>query len=274
MYRTIETSFWTDPKVKTLNTQARLLLLYCITNNHTHASGIYSLPNIIAAHESGLPLRGIDTLWDTLSGAGLVKRDAEIEVVWVVNMFRYQGSGEKMVASASHHLMTLHKSFLCKEFADKYPSVLSVKGGYRIDTPSIPHPAQGLQEQKQEQEQKQKTRDIRRVSPDLPPGFVRFWKIYPDVDRKTDRAKCAKKWAQLGLESIADEIVSSVELWKKSKQWTKNGGEFIPMPMTFLNGRRWETKPEPATADDQIAGLDAPPRKVDAEIMALIKGVA
>jgi hypothetical protein len=31
-----------------------------------------------------------------------------------------------------------------------------------------------------------------------------------------------------------------VKVWKNSQQWTKDGGQFIPMPATWLNGRRWE----------------------------------
>jgi hypothetical protein len=35
-------------------------------------------------------------------------------------------------------------------------------------------------------------------------------------------------------------MVSSVKVWKNSQQWTKDNGQFIPMPATWLNGRRWE----------------------------------
>jgi hypothetical protein len=48
MYRTIETSMWTDAKFRGLPAPARLLFLYLITNPHAHVSGIYYLPDVIA----------------------------------------------------------------------------------------------------------------------------------------------------------------------------------------------------------------------------------
>ena len=32
----------------------------------------------------------------------------------------------------------------------------------------------------------------------------------------------------------------SIEQSKKSEQWTKDNGKYIPMPSTWLNQRRWE----------------------------------
>src|SRR5688572_3122740 len=43
-FRTVQTHFWTDPDVRKLPPDSKLLLLYLITNPHTHVSGIYYLP--------------------------------------------------------------------------------------------------------------------------------------------------------------------------------------------------------------------------------------
>ena len=34
--------------------------------------------------------------------------------------------------------------------------------------------------------------------------------------------------------------MDAIEKQKKSAQWTKNDGQFIPHPTTWLNGKRWE----------------------------------
>ena len=96
MYRTIETSLWNDPKVRALPPNAKLLFIYLITNVHAHVSGLYYLPSLFIAHETGL--KGIDALWDTLSIPCLALKDDKNEVVWVVNMLRYQGAGGKSVS--------------------------------------------------------------------------------------------------------------------------------------------------------------------------------
>lgn len=124
MYRTVDTAFWTDPKVRQLSKECRYLLLYFITNTHTHISGIYYLPRAVISHETGVNGYGIDTLCDTLSSSGFCAFDREREIVWVKNMMRYQGRGEKHIKSAARHLVEdLHKSPLTHEFVDAYPEV-------------------------------------------------------------------------------------------------------------------------------------------------------
>jgi hypothetical protein len=74
-----------------------------------------------------------------------------------------------------------------------------------------------------------------------PAGFTRWWAAYPSGDRKDGKAKCLKKWKQMGLESITDRVIASLELQKKSKKWTKDGGQFIPGPEPWLNKTPWLT---------------------------------
>lgn len=73
--------------------------------------------------------------------------------------------------------------------------------------------------------------------PDLPEGFLRFWKTWPASPRKADRAECLKKWKGKHLEDLADDIVAHVEGQKTCKQWLDG---FEPAPLTYLNRRRWE----------------------------------
>src|SRR5262245_22626761 len=96
MYRVIDTALWTDPRVKALPTDGKLLFLYLITNSHAHVSGIYYLPAVTITHETGLAARRLDTLSDTLSRAGLASFDRSAEIVWVIKMLLYQGKGEKI----------------------------------------------------------------------------------------------------------------------------------------------------------------------------------
>lgn len=78
------------------------------------------------------------------------------------------------------------------------------------------------------------------------PGFDRFWQAWPSHQRKSDRAATKRKWIELALEPFAGEIVVKVEAWKKSRSWTKDGGEYIPAPEVWLNKRRFEAEVPPA----------------------------
>jgi hypothetical protein len=67
--------------------------------------------------------------------------------------------------------------------------------------------------------------------------FERFWQAYP---RKVGKGAAFKAWKKLnGTRPGADELVRIVEQHKKSEQWRRDGGQFIPHPQTWLNQERW-----------------------------------
>ncbi len=71
-----------------------------------------------------------------------------------------------------------------------------------------------------------------------PVGFDVFWAAYP---RKTAKADALKAWKKLSApKELQAEILAAHERKKRWVQWTKDGGQFIPHPSTWLNGRRWE----------------------------------
>jgi hypothetical protein len=89
-------------------------------------------------------------------------------------------------------------------------------------------------------EGKGKEGDIRDASRDEPPGFADFWKTWPDTDRKQAKGKCLEAWKKASAERDAAVILAHVQSLKLSAGWTKNGGEFIPAPLVYINQRRWE----------------------------------
>jgi hypothetical protein len=91
----------------------------------------------------------------------------------------------------------------------------------------------------QEQEQKQKPKNTP-PPPKGGAGFDAFWSAWPAHQRKVAREQCARKWDSKDCEPIAATIVAHVEAMKASVAWTKDGGEYIPAPLVYLNQRRWE----------------------------------
>ena len=73
-----------------------------------------------------------------------------------------------------------------------------------------------------------------------PPGFAEFWKTWPSNDRKQAKGKCLDAWKKARAERDAALILAHVESLKLSQSWRKNGGEFVPAPLVYLNNRRWE----------------------------------
>lgn len=68
--------------------------------------------------------------------------------------------------------------------------------------------------------------------------FEKFWEVYP---RKVAKGKAFESWLRIKPDkTLADTIITSVEPHKHTEQWTKDGGQYIPHPTTYLNQRRWE----------------------------------
>ena len=68
--------------------------------------------------------------------------------------------------------------------------------------------------------------------------FEEFWKEYPN---KVGKPVASKAWTRVASEKEA--IIQGLAAWKKSDQWCRDNGRYIPHPSTFLNQRRWEDKP-------------------------------
>jgi len=68
--------------------------------------------------------------------------------------------------------------------------------------------------------------------------FDRFWQAYP---RKIGKKEAAKAWSKSQKERPAiDKVIEAIEAQSKGDQWTKDGGQFIPHPATWLNQGRWD----------------------------------
>lgn len=92
-------------------------------------------------------------------------------------------------------------------------------------------------------------------------AFNAFWKAYP---RKQAKGDAIKAWKNGKCERQAPAIMAGVERAKKSVQWTKDNGQFIPHPGVWLRKLGWHDEepellnitsmpPRIASADDYEA---------------------
>lgn len=68
--------------------------------------------------------------------------------------------------------------------------------------------------------------------------FDRFWSAYPRHVNKQGAMKAFDKAKIDG--DLLNVILKAIEMQKASDQWTKDNGQYIPHPATWLNQRRWE----------------------------------
>ena len=92
-------------------------------------------------------------------------------------------------------------------------------------------------------------------TPISPKGdFERFWNAYP---RHTAKANAVKAFKKLEPdEALIDTMLKAIEVQKKSEQWQRDNGQYIPHPSTWLNQRRWEDEMEVKQKNDGIKYYD------------------
>lgn len=271
MYRMILTSTWFDKKVKALKSDGKLAFVYLLTNDHTHVGGIYHLARQTMTAELGMTRRRLDRVCDTLSGVGLVKFDDENDLVWVVNMAKYQARGEKMARAIEAHLPTLHNSWLIREFCKKYKRIRYTPSDTLSDTSS----EVGAQEQYQEQYQEQKgttlpadkppvgcvPRKPKRPRHEYAPDFLTFFAAYP---KNVGKLTAFKAWQKADLPPL-DNLLAAIERQKHSDRWHRG---FIKDASTWLNQECWNDElPERgavgAVSGENLSRVPSPPGKYD-----------
>ena len=106
------------------------------------------------------------------------------------------------------------------------------------------------------------------TSLDVPLSFNSFWAIYP---KKVGKGAAEKAWSKIKAPSETIALITTALSWQvKSEQWTKDGGQFIPMPATYLNQKRWEDEPF-SKAKIPAKKIETIPKSEHDKLMAEIK---
>ena len=100
----------------------------------------------------------------------------------------------------------------------------------QTNAPSDSNSRQDKDKDKEEDKDKDKDKDNK---------FDRFWSAYP---KKVGKEAARRAFAKVKVD--VDVLVRAVEAQKRTAQWTKDKGRFIPNPATWLNQGRWEDEVE------------------------------
>ena len=237
MYRTICCELWTDPKVQSLSVPSTYLFLYLITNTHSHLSGLYYLPIPVMQLETRLG-RGTEGALKGLLASQLVEYEATYQQVWVVNMFKFQGRGQKTERGVAYYFHGLHATPLIARFLARYPQIVPyLPTDFErcpIDTPSMedtpfPSPVPDLLVSSLSSLNASESE------------FEQFWSCYPK--KVGGKQATLKAWQKATKKPPLVDLLYALDLAKKSEQWTKENGQYIPHPSTWLNQGRWSDQP-------------------------------
>lgn len=82
-------------------------------------------------------------------------------------------------------------------------------------------------------------------------SFAAFWEAYP---KKRNKGDAEKAWKKLHPPLVT--ILAALDWQRQQPSWTKDGGQYVPYPASYLNAKGWEDEPiEPAEPFDPFANV-------------------
>ncbi|KKN70788.1 hypothetical protein LCGC14_0427830 [marine sediment metagenome] len=136
-----------------LNHNERCVFIYSLTSPCSHLSGIYPLPMSTISRDVVISPGKVSDALDGLERALKVFYDRMTEEIWVVNMLKHQGRGEKIIKAAQKSLKEIHSHRLVHRFVNHYKDkgwAMACPMGYPTPCPSVSN-----QYQTQDQDQKE-----------------------------------------------------------------------------------------------------------------------
>ena len=129
------------------------------------------------------------------------------------------------------------------------------------ETQNNPSVFEETQKSQTESKAKSKTNSITPIAPKgakrSDAEFEIFWNAYPTKVGKQPARKAFDK-----VKVPVETLVAAIERQKCSSQWSKDGGQYIPNPATWLNQGRWT---------DELPEKHEPQQELDADVVSAIQ---
>ena len=237
-YATVAPQFWlgkTGRELRKKGAEAQVVSFYLMTSPHANMLGLYYLPILYIAHETGLGLEGASKGLKSSIEAGFCSYDEDTEMVWVHEMAAYQVGkalkpGDNRCAGVRSEYASLTENSFLSSFYERYKDDfhLSIKRETRQMSEGA---SKGLRSQDQEQDQEQE-QDKDHLghggatppddeSSDIAPAgkpkssyseeFELVWKEYPKRAGGNSKADAFKAWtARIKSGATVQELTDGV----------------------------------------------------------------
>jgi len=94
--------------------------------------------------------------------------------------------------------------------------------------------------------------------PDELEGFEQFWKLYP---KKKSQKDAKKAWAKLAPDQeLRSSLITALGKQCLQHDWIKDGGQYVPLASTWINGEKWTDEVGPATAAGKQSAYNGLPQ--------------
>ncbi len=127
-YAKVMPEYWTSSLCREINRHEpryHQIVFYLLTNPHANMSGVFYLPKVYLAHDTGCCISFVEQALDFLADYDFCSYDAHHEIIWVHSMLKEQ-VGEKLKVSDKRHghlltqLQRLPALSFMQRFCDTY----------------------------------------------------------------------------------------------------------------------------------------------------------
>lgn len=175
-YGKVAPQFWigqTGKELKAAGHEAVIVGLYLMTCPHANMIGLYYLPVLYIAHETGLGLEGAKKGLERACEAGFCTYDEDSEYVLVHAMARFQiapslKASDNRCKGAASELENCPNPSLRRKFFSIYAEAFHLPPEAN-PPPPLEAPSKPLRSQEQEQEQEQEQKEHESANADLSP---------------------------------------------------------------------------------------------------------
>jgi len=232
--RMVRDSFWTDSYIEKLSPDEKLLFIYLLTNPLCNVLGIYEIRAKRIGFETGYDVEVVENILERFERDKKILRHNDFIVL--VNHVKNQSTNPSIIQGCQR---------IFDEMSDEIKSRVTgwVQAGLlnlTLLNLTLPNPTKP----KSSEDSKKKI-----VSMD---SFNDFWNVYP---KKAGKGAAEKAWEKMNPDIVV--VLSSLEEHKKTDQWSKDSGKFIPHPATWLNQKRWEDEVEIKNTSTKYSKYDS-----------------
>jgi hypothetical protein len=141
-YGIVSPKFWVGETGKRLrnNRDAQVLAVYLMTSPHSTMTGVYLMPLLYAAHETGIPFEGVSKALARLIDEGFCEYDFASETVFVLHMAAWQigetlEASDKRVIGVRKEVERMTSSLLRQRFIEVYDARYHLNFGKPLARP-------------------------------------------------------------------------------------------------------------------------------------------
>jgi len=245
-YGVVAPQFWigeTGKAMKKFGHEAVVVGLYLMTSPHANMLGLYYVPEIYVAHETGLGIEGASKGLQGCIEAGFCSYDSGSEMVWVHEMARYQvgeslDPKDKRSKGVQNDYDALPANPYLADFFDKYGDAFCMtkkrepkcKPASPFKAPSKGDASQEQdQEQEQEQEQGQGQGQKKAVRASRSEGHKELVAMGVDAQHATDWLKARK----------AKNLAPTPTAFAQASREAEKLGWSFPEAIAYAAGKGW-----------------------------------